>query len=511
MRIGLIQSSRSFAHYSSCTDLQDLVLFTISPEHLSFHDIFDSAFATPARYILEIFRRLNNENRPTGGILIFNPLFELLPDVICIVLNSLEKAEFNQNTAVIADLMNRPIAYYLPEWLKASDEQYLTLISAVNAKLDQELLNTIFCDKGLCFTIDKSVTFYPGNGFLYSDELRFIYEYLARRAQALLINATYVNGSSNFPTGHYETLLSNNHALRDGIRFFAIMTHHAGDVLFYSIAAANTPNSHIDGIVVNRNYLNILNRVIPDYSHISVDLVPPYRDGTRIMQSEENHFLEFAPELQPFSFFNFMRPSRDYNDTEFHLIDHFAFALGQSFLSPEELVTKIKGSPSISRLSHGAPFRILLHFDAGWGLKVFPKRAQKELISGLLSAGMEVTVLGTEDRDFETYQSVAFKGLEHLQELFHRHHLLVGSDSFPCHFAVHVAGLPAICLFGPTKPINSDALPSVYYKALERGLSCKPCYRLEDCPVTRDRYCKNMVSSAVIQKEIMLMLGNIYQ
>lgn len=510
MRIGVVQNACGADRLNGFAELGNADVFTISPDKLSFHEIFDSAFSTPARYILEIFRRLSHENGSTDGILIFNPMLELPPLVIGTATHRLDVSA--RQPFVIADSMNRPIAYYIPDGMDQADHRYLTLLSTVNAEVDRDLLNTLFDCNGHCLTIDVSVREYAGNGFMHSDELWFIYEYLARRAQDLLTRVARIKkGSGAIHSCRNEMFPSNTRALRDGIRLYAIMTHHAGDALFYAMAAEQTPHSHIDGIVVNRRYVHILDRVLPNYSRIPIDQTPPYRDGAKVMQSEESHFLGFAQELPPFGLYYFLRPSRDYNNTEFHFADHFAFALGQSFISSAGLVSRTRKSPDVRLTSNSAPFRILLHFDAGWGLKVYPKKSQEELISRLLSAGMQVTVLGSEVRDFGRYRSVTFRDLGALQELLHSHHLLVGSDSFPCHFATHIVGLPTICLFGPTKPVNSDALPSVHYRALERGLSCKPCKKLEECPLNGKICCNNMVSAETVQMEIETMLSSLYQ
>ena len=509
MRIGIVQNSCGGVDINDFAGLGTVDLFTISSERLSFNEIFDSAFSTPARYVLEVFRRLCPGKLSTGGILVFNPLLVLPPDIIRTAAHRLGGAA--RQPFVIADSVNHPIAYYIPCCMERADHRYLTLLSTVNAMVDQELLNTLFDCDSPCLTIEASVREYAGNGFMCSDELWFIYEYLARGVQDLLNRVARAKEAPSLPSSHYEMFPVNARALRAGLRFYAVMTHHAGDVLFYAMAAERTPHSHINGIVVNRRYVPILDRVVPNYPRIPIDAPPPYRDGTKVMQSEESHFLGFAQELPPFGVYNFLRPSRDYNVTEFHLADHFAFALGQSFLSSAELVTRIKGSAPVYLPNIGAPFRILLHFDAGWGLKVFPKKSREELISGLLSAGMQVTVLGTEDRDFGRYRSVTFKDVGALKDLLHSHHLLVGSDSFPCHFSTHIVGLPTICLFGPTKPVNSDALPSAHYKALERGLSCKPCRRLEECLLNGATRCDNMVSAETLQREITAMLSSLYQ
>lgn len=507
MRVGLIHDTHRFVHDGRCPGRLELITFTISPERLSFYEIFDSAFASPARYVMEIFRRLHG--CPEGGKFIFNPLLELNAAMIERVMSILPQMDTLLEPVVIADGENLPLGYYLPEWIEPAEERYLSLLSTVNARLDQEFLNALFCSSGFCAELGNSALEYVGNQFPYNEELWFVYEWLTRRALSLLKKLTPHPCSSLCLANRHEMTAPQKRTLRDGVKFCAVMPHHAGDALFYSIAARHTP-SHIGSLVVNRRYANIVNELLPAYVMTSIDLMPPYRDGSGILQSDESFFFDFAADLAPFSFYYYCRPSRGYNRTSFHLIDHFAFALGQSFVQSEELVTRTNGAPPVYRSANGPSYRVLLHFDAGWGLKVYPKEYQKQLIAGLLKAGMEVTVLGTEDRDFGHYRSVAFKGLEPLKELLRSHHLLVGSDSFPSHYAAHVLGLPTICLFGPTKPANSDAVPSPYYKALECGMSCRPCGVLEICPQSEKFHCENFVTPPQLLQEICTMLSATY-
>jgi len=91
MKVGLIHNTHRFVHDGMCPDRFDLVSFTISPEQLSYSEIFDSAFASPARYVMEVFRRLHHAGRPTNGAFIFNPLFELPHDLIGRLLGILGK------------------------------------------------------------------------------------------------------------------------------------------------------------------------------------------------------------------------------------------------------------------------------------------------------------------------------------------------------------------------------------------------------------------------------------
>jgi len=507
--VGIIHNSNSFVYDLEYKEKLEIASFCISPDRLSYHEIFDSAFSSPARYVMEIFRRLNQNKISSNGTFIFNPLLKLSPKQIDQVLAILIKEGAGSDPFVVADLQNLPLGYFFPLWIKPSEEHFLMLLTTINASLDQELINIFYFSKASVFNLRFSAIDTINNNFSHNVMLWSIYEWLARRAIYVLNNILPVQTSCIYPATKYNINIFQKQYLRDCLKFVAIMPYHAGDVLFYSIAAKHTP-SHISSIVVNHRYSKIVNEVLPGYVTTDIDLIPPHRDGTGDLESEEDHFLKIVPLLSPFNVYFYLRPSRDYNCTNLHLIDHFAFALGQSYQTSADLVTKIKGIPCVYTLASTRPIKILLHFDAGWETKVYPQNYQHKLIAGLLQSGFEITVLGTEERDFGHYRSVIFKNMEQLKDLLCNHHLLVGSDSFPCHYATHVLGLPTICLFGPTKPANSDAMTSPYYKALINGLSCCPCRCLKECPINGQNSCNNFVNPKQLQEEIVSMLSAIY-
>jgi hypothetical protein len=138
--------------------------------------------------------------------------------------------------------------------------------------------------------------------------------------------------------------------------------------------------------------------------------------------------------------------------------------------------------------------RILLHFDAGWPLKIYPVREQNELIEMLSRSGNEITVLGKRNADHGRYKEVAFDGYQTFKDLLSTQDAVVGMDSFPVHLAVHRLGIPAITLFGPTRPANSNARPSSSYACLERGLPCNPCYALTVCGRDGGSTCANFAA-----------------
>jgi hypothetical protein len=148
----------------------------------------------------------------------------------------------------------------------------------------------------------------------------------------------------------------------------------------------------------------------------------------------------------------------------------------------------------------------LLHFDGGWPLKVYAKDQQDELIDLLCARGYSVTVLAGTQYEHPKCQVTTFKGYEPFVELMRSHHLLVGMDSFPVHYAAHVLGLPTICLFASTRPENSNARPAINYSYLEKGLQCRPCLGIARCPRYGGSNCRNFVDPLTVVTEVEGML-----
>jgi hypothetical protein len=508
MKIGIIHEG-CYTLEGECRDLHSLYNFSISSDELSFFRIFYSAFATPARYVMELLRRLNRvEDGAGGGYFIFNPFLTPGADSVRQVLTEISAICEDEAPIVITDRANFPLGYYLPSSIQPEDGHLLTLLSTVDGILDQKLLNKLFFSAGESRSVNTMEHLSFGNGFMVNDDLFFIFAWTAANALSLLERL--------FPDRKGEPVLRSIdrgdgyqlRALRDAIPFTAVMPHHAGDVLFYALAAKETA-SHVRNIAVNRRYVNILEKVVPGYRVQLIDPLPPNREGN--IASDEQSFIIFAPDLPPFSFYYYCRQVRNYNISEFNLIDHFGFALGQSFYGRDELITQNAHDVPLFRPAiNNQPPRILFHFDAGWGLKIYPEQYRQKLIRELLANGVYITVLGTEDRDFGDYRSVKFTTLEEFEALLESHHLLVGSDSFPSHYAAHVKGLPTLCLFGPTKPANSDARLSGHYHYLEKGISCRPCIHTEFCHTLGKAWCNNFVPPELLLQELNVMLKTNY-
>ncbi|HBG46729.1 MAG TPA: hypothetical protein DDW94_07040 [Deltaproteobacteria bacterium] len=94
-----------------------------------------------------------------------------------------------------------------------------------------------------------------------------------------------------------------------------------------------------------------------------------------------------------------------------------------------------------------------------------------------------------------------------LKPVFQRHTRIMG---LLLKINERVLALPTICLFSSTKPANSDAPVSERYLYLEKGVSCRPCGAMEQCPKNQKNYCENFVEPESVSEEIMRMLSNVY-
>lgn len=491
MKLGVISDSRYLV-----TDPGrewDLHSFTISPDALSFSKLFHSAFATPARYVQEIFLRLGalDESEGHGAKFVFNPLFDSSRLDILLVLAALKEAPPFDGITLFTDKDGLPAGYLLPPWLDAEDARFLTLLSTVDGEVDATLCRLLFQTETQCLQVPRlTLSRSQHNGFIY-EENRDIYLWVAERAIALL-----------------RTKPS-----RSGIPFTAIMPHHAGDVLFFTLAF-NWVRPPIDRIAVNRAYRDIVDDNATGLAVLPIDAPlinrsDEFRQGK--VTTEGSYFHSIKDDLPEDSFYAYYRPSRDYNVSLFHLIDHFAFALGRHFCAGENLLARHMLGPTLFQPETpvGAPVRILLHFDGGWPLKVYPKLQQERLINLLRAKGYAVMVLAGGDRDYPNCAVTTFQGYAQFKALLQSQHLMVGMDSFPAHYAAHVLGLPTLCLFASTRPENSDAPRASNYVRLEEGLRCRPCYGIVRCPLYGVPHCRNFVSPETVAAVVVKMVEGV--
>lgn len=434
--------------------------FCLSKTSLSDTVLPESWAATNGRYVHELFVRVR-ERFTTTPVLICNPAFEFDRLAFLKLLAYLTSSEIQPASATIfATSKDVPVAYLFPAGINVDFR--LSFLSTLSANLDRRLLSRLY---GQAF--EKTMLPWkkaPGIWMRpHTCQVEDIYKWISQRAE--------------------EALAANASAPILGFN-----PHHAGDVLFACLAAASTDHK-LDGLIVNEVYADIVNDCIPQQKLSVLKGGCPHRNGWVI--GDEAYFLQVKSLLPEGCIPLYMRANGDYNTTYFHLIDHFSFAIGASPRHPNELLWHKLPPRSRGNGVELSNKRILLHFDAGWPLKIYPARYQNELIEMLSRTGNEITVLGKRNADHGHYKEVSFEGYQAFKDLLSTQDAMVGMDSFPVHLAVHCFGVPAITLFGPTRPANSNARAGSSYACLERGLQCNPCYALTVCSRDGGGTCAN--------------------
>lgn len=509
MKIGIINKRNKFVLDGVRRERYFFYNFAITNNELSILKIFNSAFSTPARYIWEIYRRLSLMSNPNSddSFFIFNPLYEIYPNHINIILSEIDKIYGSDHAIVFSDRIGRPIGYYFPKSFMPSEERYLTLLSTVDSRKDKELLSMFF----LCPTEDIaiiSISLYASkhNDFYYDADYHNVLKWTTDSAIETLSKRLGI--ASNDIGGIAPQKKNEIRRLRDSIPFAAIMPYHAGDVLFFGIAKKYI-DTHITRVVVGRIYVDILIDMSSDLTPIPLDSQPPSRYAKNITETE--YFYEIVNKISQDSFYYYCRTLRKYSLSKFYLIDQFAFALGASFVSEGELISKSKPQPKQYKPpSDIGPFRILLHFGGGWPLKVYPVELQNRLINLLSERGYHLTILSDSGMKRDEFNCVKFENVYQLRNLLESSHILIGMDSFPCHFAANILGLPAICLFANTRPVHADAQLSRTHIFLENELKCSPCAGVDRCPLNNKRECENFVSPEKVFSSVMEMLHTLY-
>lgn len=439
--------------------------------------ITHSAAASPGRYIAEMARRAQ-EVEPAPAVIVLNPQVALARLDLAHVVNAAARSGSRETALVVHDRHGRPLAYRLPARMIAGRTRELGFMSGVDAEADVTLLRALR-EGAVAAAAVGVVARAPEDRVAFSGiaEPAAAHVWATRRAA---IEIALAQPLERIPTA-------------------AILPFHAGDILFLLLALRrSTPD--VRAIVVQRRYAEIVGDVAPDLRCIELEI-----GGENGVALEAALAAELMRDHLPRGFlYRYCRPSRRYNAWPVHLEDQYAFACAAV-------------PPATSLLDAVAPSsrqpatrRVLLHFDAGWGLKVYPGAAQRDLVRRLRDAGFAVTVAGRGAAAADEVGRIDIDGLARLREQLHRHDVLVGMDSFPAHYAAHVAGIPTLCLFGNTQPANSDAAGSERYRALEQGIECRPCWAQSQCPRYGGEECRNFVAPERVVAELLAMWSRVY-
>jgi hypothetical protein len=442
-------------------------------------EIFESATATPGRYILEIGRRLARRAPAADVIGIANPLLPLSAAQLAAWAGDRHAAP-----AVLAGADGIPVLYLLPRRLIEEDDRILLCLSTLDAALDARLLG-LACghDLAVSHIAVGGLDAFPAssrNGWLNPDRrLRA----LRRQAESAL------------------AIIEADERWRQ--RPFAFFhPYHAGDALFTALASKQAEPLLYDKQIVCSAFLDVVEAAQPRLQPVELPLAPMARDGS---VSKYDYFKQAMAELgsdfRRENFVVFGRLLRMYHFSPFHLVDHAKFALGDPMESERSTLYWHGEAPRLAALPP-APLRLLFHLNGGWALKTYPKQETLALFRSLKSLGCEITVIDRPDLEEAGARSVQAGTVASLTELIEAHHLFVGVDSFPLHYAALVRRRPTVALFGSTRPCNSDAPPGPAYEALVGVLPCNTCLSKSGCPMLGREECVNYPGAARVATAI---------
>ncbi|MEF8754072.1 MAG: hypothetical protein V5B60_09050 [Accumulibacter sp.] len=460
--------------------------FRISQDHVSHREMLDSFVATPSRYVFEMLRRTRETRRDTPRILIFNPLLRLSSYLIRLTLARV--SESHHADAVVRSSNGLPMAYLLT--LEPTEHyRHLVLLSCSNPELDRKLLAALyFRDVGL-IAIQFPCLTAVSNGFLPGPYWRPM-EWCAQNALDVLHE---IDGEPTAP-------IPDQRALRDAVRISAFFTHHAGDVLFMGIAASMTKRPLFDEILINEAYFPIVRDNPGEVGFSTTDGPIPFRGEYR--KEDCHHFLDMVPRLARGIFHVYCRATRNYNFTNFHFIDHFRFCLGESLTDDSQLHRGLpSGSVQAARSNDDGQPTILLHFDAGWPLKVYPRALQLELATLLRKQGFRLIALDAH-APLPSVESERFRTLEEFDALLDRVDVVIGMDSFPAHYAAQARAIKTIHLFSSTHPVHSWAGDSADHHALHNSESCCPCLGWDRCVRHGGSVCRNFATPTAVMRAV---------
>lgn len=458
--------------------------FFISPAEIGEAEMLDSCVAPPSRYLLEMYRRIEGKAGLHDSQLLVNPLPLLRKDELLVILATLrqftDRSAHQAEIVVFCDRNNRPLAYLLPRSL-IDDARFLILLSCSDAALDVTALAAFYSCAASLLTVDISISTAMNNGF-YGGKYLQPNEVACRHAIEVL-KAHRIERQAQDDDARRRC--------RDEIPLFAFISHHAGDVLF-AIVASRVASGIFQGMAVHQDYAAICEHAGLALALLTFSGPVVHRGG--YSREDPEHFVEMLPALPRDRFYVYARTSRDYNSTDHHLIDHYSYLLGSPMTTPSELnggrPTMALATNCPSPLLHPTTRRILLHFGAGWPLKIYPAKWQLALVEQLRQRGYQATLLDAAI-DIPGCRNLRFESIEQFEALLAEHQVLIGMDSFPAHYASLWRRIPTLCLFSSTHPVHSRTERSPWYQWMSEELGCAPCRAYQQCPRFGGEVCRN--------------------
>jgi hypothetical protein len=451
-------------------------------------EVFDSANCPPSRYLIEMGRRLLEIAPGARRLLIANPLLPLSPEQLAGWIPPALSVP-----VIVTDSASFPLAYCLPRWMVEEEEKFLLLLTACDADLDQRLLGLF----GGCEIGRVAVPKLEIGDFPLSTPTGW---FMGRGRQEMLRTCAIAALRA----------INRRKDWRD-LPFAAYLPYHAGSLLMLNLAARQVPNGFFSKEVICASYRDIVDTCPSPLEKVPLRMPWLPRDNSVGELEYLAHALErLGPEIRESHFFGFLRYSRLYNRTPFHLIDQMKFALGHSMRHESDTV---HGGQPLARSRADLPVRplkLLFHLAGGWKLKSYSPDKAAAMFMALRSFGCELTVIDRPDLERFGARSVTSDDTALLTAEVRAHHIFIGVDSFPHHFVRHVLGWPTIALFANTKPCNSDARESADYRALVGALPCNPCGADQRCPMLGGEDCANFAQPHQVVAAILEMARAVY-
>lgn len=445
-------------------------------------DLPHAAAATPGRYLAEMLRRLGDAT-PDRVVAACNPLVDFSANELGLLVHALRAAGAPREGFIVEDVAGLPLAYCLPRTVDAGCFRFLGLLSCVATEVDAALLAALSGQPPRRHALSIAVR--PATG---PDEF-YITPAASRTYRGFAHQAT-------------QALQAAGPGDRAALRLAAVMPFNAGDVLFAALAWQRS-QGHCSALVVDRRYAGIAREAAPDLELIVIDLQPHAVDGVLDWEWALAEYIESG--LPAGHVYSYCRPSRRYDRQPVHLIDQYAFGMGDPCRSGSYRGSRPEPFAVVPRL--GGPKTIFMHFDGGWPMKIYPLHWQRELVVRCLDAGCRIVCLTERSDQVDArVEQIRFSTLADLRAGLLESDLVIGMDSFPAHYATHVLGKPTLCLFSSTQPANSDAPPHAGYRALHQGLECTPCGTYSRCPRYGGDACWNFLSPDRVAEIAIAML-----
>lgn len=452
------------------------------------NEIFDSANCPPARYLIEMGRRLLEACPAAERLVIGNPLLPLTAQRLM----GWPHVKTADAPFILSDGKGFPLLYSLPRRL-FEEERFLLLLSCCDGVADRRLLSHlagIEADRLPLSAFDVGeIPLSTVTGW-----------FMARGRQEMLRVLTLQALETIEVRPDWRSL-----------PFAAYLPYHAGSLLMLNMAAKGTPGGFFSKVVACASYRDIVETSDGGLEPLWLRLPWLPRDNSVGELDYLIHAMKrLGREIRQSHFFGFLRYSRVYDRTPFHLIDQMKFALGHSIRRERDTV---HGGPPLAQARAALPpqpLRLLFHLVGGWKLKSYRIDHAGVIFTALRALGCEVSVIDQPALARFGARSVASDSTELLTQAVREHHIFIGVDSFPHHFVRHVLGWPTIGLFANTKPCNSDAKQGDDYRALVGALPCNPCNSNQYCPVLGGDACANFAQPEEVVSAILTMARTVY-